>query len=117
MVRAASFKKGDIVRVYLNPTVGREAQGDFCPCLILSPLEFNRLGMVLVAPITQGGNFARFEGFTVSLMGAGTDTQGVVLVNAVRMMDLTARKAVKVESAPVDIVDEATAILASILDG
>ncbi|WP_297809478.1 type II toxin-antitoxin system ChpB family toxin [uncultured Methylophaga sp.] len=117
MVRRASFNKGDIVRVSLNPTVGRETQGDFRPCLVLSPALFNKLGMVLVAPITQGGNHARYKGFTVPLMGSGTETQGVVLLNAIRMMDLTARKAVKVESAPRHVVDEASAILSSIIEG
>lgn len=77
----------------------------------------SQLGMVLVDPITQGGNNARFEGFTVSLMGTGRDTQGVVLIDSVRMMDLEARKAIRVKSAPVSIVDEATAILIAILEG
>ncbi|MCL5975384.1 MAG: type II toxin-antitoxin system ChpB family toxin [Gammaproteobacteria bacterium] len=117
MVKKAHFKKGDIVRVRLNPTEGRETQGEMRPCLVMSPQKYNQLGMVLVAPITQGGTYARFEGFTVSLMGSGTDTQGVVLVNAVRMMDLESRKAIHVESAPISIVDEATAILTAILEG
>ena len=115
-MKATGFKKGDIVRVCLNPTVGRETQGEFRPCIVLSPIEYNRLGMVLIAPITQGGNFARIEGFTVPLMGAGTETQGVILVNGVRMMDLSARQAKKVETAPAHIVDEANAILVSILN-
>jgi mRNA interferase ChpB len=117
MVKTAFFDAGDIVRVCLNPTSGREVQGDFRPCLVLSPAKFNRLGTTLVAPITQGGNYARFEGFTVSLMGTGTQTQGVVLINAVKSLDLTARKAVKVETAPSYIVDEGVAILTSILNG
>ncbi|WP_330111080.1 type II toxin-antitoxin system ChpB family toxin [Methylophaga thalassica] len=111
-----AFKKGDIVKVSLNPTIGREQQGDFRPCLVLSPQVFNKLGMTLIAPITQGGNHARIEGFTVSLMGAGTDTQGVVLVNSVRMIDLETRKAVQVEQVPSYIIDEALAILASIIE-
>jgi mRNA interferase ChpB len=72
--------------------------------------------LTLIAPITQGGNFARFQGFSVSLMGTGTETQGVILVNGVRSVDLKARKAKKVESLPSEIVDEALAILSAILD-
>ena len=112
----AVFNRGDIVRACLNPTAGNEMQGDMRPCLVLSPKAFNKLGLTLIAPITQGGNFARFQGFSVSLMGAGTETQGVILVNGVRSVDLKARKAKKVESLPSEIVDEALAILSAILD-
>ncbi len=112
----AIFDRGDIVRACLNPTAGNEMQGDFRPCLVLSPKAFNKLGLTLIAPITQGGNFARFQGFSVSLMGTGTETQGVILVNGVRSVDLKARKAKKVESLDSEIVDEALAILSAILD-
>ena len=116
MVGNAVFQRGDIVRVCLNPTAGRETQGEYRPCLVLSPKPFNTLGSTLIAPISQGGNYARVEGFTVTLMGAGIQTQGVVLMSGVRMVDLKARKASKIEQAPADIVDEALAILASIIE-
>ena len=116
MVSARFFDRGDIVRVSLNPTVGREMQGEMRPALVLSPRKFNALGTALVAPITQGGNSARHAGFAVSLMGCGTETQGVVLVNAVRMLDLEQRGAKKVESAPENLVAEALARLQTILE-
>jgi len=47
----------------------------------------------LVAPITQGGDFARHAGFATSLSGAATKTRGVALLNQIRMLDLEARKA------------------------
>jgi mRNA interferase ChpB len=112
----AVFERGDIVRACLNPTTGNELQGEMRPCLVLSPKAFNRLGLTLIAPITQGGNFARFQGFAVSLMGSGTETQGVILVNGVRSVDLKARKAKKIEAVTSDIVDEALAILNAILE-
>lgn len=114
--RHASFERGDIVRVSLNPVQGKEMQGDMRPALVLSPRTFNQLGTALVAPITQGGNLARFAGFAVSLTGCGTETQGVVLVNAVRTLDLAARHAKKVEVAPDFVVDEALAKLRAIID-
>ena len=104
------------MRVCLNPTAGREITGDFRPCLVLSPKAFNRLGISLVAPITQGGNYARVKGFTVTLMGLGTDTQGVVLISGIRMADLVARKGTKVETAPPELVDEVLAILATLVE-
>lgn len=116
MVRKAIFDRGDIVRVCLNPTAGKEIKGDYRPCLVLSPKAFNRLGITLIAPITQGGNYARVEGFTVTLMGSGTNTQGVALISGIRMADLVARKATKVETAPPEIVDEVLAILATLVE-
>jgi mRNA interferase ChpB len=117
MVRRSAFERGDIVRVSLDPTVGRELQGEMRPALVLSTREFNALiGTALVAPITQGGNLARIAGFTVSLMGSGTETQGVILVSAVRMLDLEGKGARKVEGAPRAIVEEALAKLASIVE-
>jgi len=115
-VSRRKYERGDIVKVSLNPTVGRETQGDYRPCLVLSPSEFNRLGTVLVAPITHGGNYARVQGFAVSLSGSGTDTQGIVLINGARMLDLDARKAKKVETVPEEIVDEVLARLMAILE-
>lgn len=116
MVRATIFDQGDIVRVCLNPSVGRELKGDFRPCLVLSPKSVNKLGMTLIAPITQGGDYSRVQGFTATLMGLGTETQGVVLVSGVRMMDLIAREASKIETAPLALVNEAIAILESIIE-
>ncbi|MCE2571854.1 type II toxin-antitoxin system ChpB family toxin [Motilimonas eburnea] len=112
----AVYERGDIVRACLNPTAGNEMQGEMRPCLVISPKAFNRLGLTLIAPITQGGNYSRFKGFSITLMGAGTETQGVVLVNGIRSIDLNARKAKKVEAAPSEIVDEALAMLSAILD-
>lgn len=115
-MRRTTFNRGDIVRVNLNPTIGREQQGDFRPALVLSPAAFNLMGVALVAPITQGGDFARYAGFAVPLSGSGTETQGVVLVNMVRTLDLTARQAKKIEAVPDFVVDDALARLRAILE-
>jgi mRNA interferase ChpB len=116
MVKTRAFERGDIVRVSFDPTVGREQQGALRPALVLSTRAFNALGTALVAPITQGGNLARFAGFAVTLQGAGTETQGVALINAVRTLDLEGRGARKVETAPAEIVQEALAKLQTIID-
>jgi mRNA interferase ChpB len=116
MVRAGAFERGDIVRVSFDPTVGREQQGTMRPALVLSTRTFNALGTALVAPITQGGNLARFAGFAVTLLGSGTETQGVVLVNAVRTLDLEGRGARKIETAPPAVVEDALARLRTIVD-
>jgi mRNA interferase ChpB len=109
------FERGDIVRVCLNPTAGKEQQGDARPALVISPKAFNSLGLTLIAPISQGGDFARYAGFAVTLMGSGSATQGVVLANMVRSVDLQARGAKFVEKAGAEIVEEVVARLTPIL--
>ena len=107
---ARVFDRGDIVRVNLNPAAGHEMQGDMRPCLVISSAVFNRVaGVSYVAPISQGGNYARLAGFTVSLMNSGCKTQGVAIISMTRPVDLAARGARKVEKAPDLVVDEAVA--------
>jgi mRNA interferase ChpB len=108
-VKRVKFNRGDIVRLNLNPTAGREQQGDFRPALIISPAAFNVSGLVLIAPVTQGGDFARHAGFAVPLSGSGTETQGVVLCNQIRTVDLEARGAKRVESVPEVVMDDVLA--------
>jgi mRNA interferase ChpB len=100
------MERGDIYLVSLDPTAGHEQQGKR-PVLVISPGKFNRLtGVPVVLPITTGGGFARTAGFAVSLMGAGTQTTGVVRCDQPRALDLRARGAKKLENVPDPIVDE-----------
>jgi mRNA-degrading endonuclease toxin of MazEF toxin-antitoxin module len=102
-------KRGDIYLVSLDPTEGHEQQGTR-PVLIVSPDKFNTLTKVpIVVPITSGGNFARTAGFAVSLDSAGTRTKGVVRCDQPRPLDLSARKARKLESVPDAIIDDVLA--------
>jgi mRNA-degrading endonuclease toxin of MazEF toxin-antitoxin module len=107
--------RGDIYHVRLDPIHGREQAGKRF-VLVVSPREFNRLGTPLVCPITQGGNFARDRGFAVSLSGAGTQVQGVVLCNQPRVLDLQARGATFEEKAPPFIIDEVLAKVLTLLE-
>jgi mRNA-degrading endonuclease toxin of MazEF toxin-antitoxin module len=75
--------------------------------LVISPGRFNRLtGVPVVLPITSGGSFARTAGFAVPLMGAGTQTTGVVRCDQPRALDLRARAGKKLETVPDHIIDE-----------
>jgi len=116
MVKARGFERGDIVRVRFSPSSGHEQQGEGRPALVLSVSAFNQLGMVLVAPITQGGNFARYAGFCVPVSCEEGDVQGVILVNQIRMMDLKARQAIKIAVATDDVVQDALMRLQAIVD-
>ena len=86
------------------------------PALVLSNAEFNRSGRALIAPITQGGNIQRIAGWAVTLMGAGTLTQGVVVVSHCRVVDLAARGAKTIEAVPAAITEEVLAKLQAMLD-
>ena len=112
----AVFDRGDVVSVPLDPSIGHEQRGTR-PALVLTTKEFNRLGDVLVAPITQGGEYSRYAGFAVSLMDTRCKTQGVALLNKIRMLDLNARKARKIERVPQAVLDDALSRLTALLDG
>jgi mRNA interferase ChpB len=100
------MERGDVYLVSLDPTAGHEQQGKR-PVLVISPGKFNRLTSVpIVLPITGGGGFARTAGFAVSLMGAGTQTTGVVRCDQPGVLDLRARAAKKLETVPGHIIDE-----------
>lgn len=110
------MERGDIYLVSLDPTSGHEQRGAR-PVLIVSATAFNKITRTpIVLPITSGGNFARTAGFAVSLMGAGTQTTGVIRCDQPRALDLGARHGRKLECAPPEIVDEALAKLAAILE-
>jgi mRNA interferase ChpB len=109
------LQRGDIWHVDLNPTKGRE-QANPRYVLILTPKEFNVLGTPVVAPITQGGNFARDQGFAVSLSGAGTNANGVVLCHQLRALDMRARNGRFVERVPEYIMDEVLARVTTLFE-
>jgi mRNA interferase ChpB len=98
------FERGDIV--CLNPTMGK---GDLHPALVISHKAFNLLGLTMIAPIAQGGDYSRYAGFAISLMGSGSETQGVILTNMVRTVDLEARNVKFIEKINAAIFEEVVA--------
>lgn len=107
--------RGEIWFANLNPTAGREQQGSR-PVLVVSEKEFNRLGLCIVCPVTQGGQQSRYAGFAVTLMGTGTETQGVVMCNQPRTIDMAARGGSFVESVGNNLLEEVLARLQPIFD-
>ena len=107
--------RGDVYIVGLDPTQGREQQGTR-RVLVVSAAAFNRLGIAICCPVTTGGNFARLEGFAVSLSSARTETQGVVLCHQLRALDLKARMAKRIETVPDFIVEDVLARLQAVFD-
>ncbi len=104
--------RGAIYFVDLDPAAGREQRGHRS-IIIVSPAAFNALGVQLVAPITNGGAFARHRGFVVPL--ADMKTTGVILCNQLRTIDIAARNGRFVEQAPDVLVDEMLARIATLV--
>lgn len=109
------FERGDIVKLGFDPALGVEQQG-YRPAMVLTPSSINRLGMLGVCPITQGGAHGRNIGMAVSLMGTGLQTAGVVLVQQFRMIDPKARSVMFLEKAPDDLTEEVRARVAAMLE-
>ncbi|MDO9226787.1 MAG: type II toxin-antitoxin system PemK/MazF family toxin [Pseudomonadota bacterium] len=108
------MNRGDIYLVSLDPTEGREQRGHR-PVLIVSPAEFNAATKLpVVLPITNGGEFARRIGFSVSI--EGIKTTGVVRCDQPRVLDIAARNGRKVDTLPQAILDEVLAKLATICE-
>ena len=108
--------RGDILELSLDPVQGREIRGSR-PVLVLSADAFkNASGLLLVAPITQGGATSGETGFSVTLMGSGTRTLGVVLCDQTRTVDARARTYKKIEKAPEALVQEALDAVRAILE-
>lgn len=107
--------RGEIWQVKLNPAAGREQQG-FRPVLVVSDKEFNCAGLVLMCPITQGGNQARFAGFAISLMNTGTLIQGVIMCNQAHTIDYAVHAAKFVERVPEYIIEDVLARLQTLLE-
>lgn len=115
-MKRVRFDRGDIVRINLDPTLGREQQGAARPALVLTPAVFNTSGLAVIVPISQGGDFSRHAGFAVTLSGAGTQTQGVMLCNQLRTVDLEARGAKRIESVPEAVILDALARVQTLFD-
>lgn len=102
----ARFNRGDIVHLDFDPAVGKEMRFEHF-ALVISPNDFHALGMHIVCPISRGAaEAARAKGYLVSLMGYGLNTDGCVHVQHVKSLDLNARKAKKIETAPDELVQE-----------
>lgn len=112
----ADLKQGDIYVVSLDPTFGHEQRGTR-PVLVISSDDFQaNIRTPIIVPITTGGDFARLAGFTVSLMGCGTQTVGVVRCDQPRSLDLLARKARRVEAVPKYVLTDVLEKVATIFE-
>ena len=98
--------------VTLDPTGGREQRGHR-PVLVISPVEFNEATKLpVILPITTGGEFAKRIGFAVPI--TGIKTTGVIRCDQPRVLDLHQRNGRKIDTLPLEILDEVLARLSTI---
>jgi len=108
------MRRGDIYMVSLDPTEGREQRGSR-PVLIVSPTAFNdATSLPVICPITNGGDFARRLGFSVTM--TGIKTTGVVRCDQPRVLDLAARNSRKVDTLPTPLMGEVLAKVATLFE-
>ncbi|MCL2604190.1 MAG: type II toxin-antitoxin system PemK/MazF family toxin [Defluviitaleaceae bacterium] len=106
------MKQGDIILLDFDPTKGREQSG-YRPALVISQTLYNqKRDMALICPITANKKPLRLR----VPLDERTQTQGDVICEQVRVIDLLARKCKAVEQIPKDILrkvlDAVTAIIA-----
>ena len=96
------MKQGDIILVDFDPTKGREQAG-YRPAVVISQTAFNqRRNLVIICPITNSTKPLRMR----VLLDDRTQTQGDVICEQVRTIDLLARKCKVVEPIPKDLLEQ-----------
>jgi mRNA interferase MazF len=93
--------EGCIVEIDVDDTRGHEQQGRR-PALVVSVTAFQEtIGLAIVCPITtHGGTAQRARDALEVALPPGLPVKGVVLVQQVRTIDLTARNANPVAACP-----------------
>ncbi len=110
-----SVRRGEIVRVNLNPTIGREQAGNARPCLVLSHTKYNtkRKGIVVVTPITST---IKPEIKMMVEIPSGFKVKGSVIAEQLRTIDLSKRWwRTTEEILPSEFVDRVVTIFTAII--
>ena len=106
------FEQGDIVYLDFDPQAGHEQKGRR-PALVVSNDLFNRVSsLTMVCPITHTD---RGHPFHVRL-DSRTKTNGVIMCDQARMLDLNSRRASYEEKAPADLVAEVVDIIRGFIE-
>ncbi|CAN1213186.1 endoribonuclease MazF [Tumidithrix helvetica PCC 7403] len=104
MVRLYIPDRGDIIWLDFNPQAGREQSGHR-PAFVVSPQAYNKISHLAIAcPITSKSKGWRFE---VKLVGL--QTNGVILTDQIKSLDLRMRNSTFIERASDEIIRDVLA--------
>jgi mRNA interferase MazF len=105
------LKKGDIIKVDFNPTLGSKQSG-YRRALIISNEDFySKTGMLIILPITSTNN-----SFPLHVqLEKNVKTQGYVLCEHVKSIDANVRKIKYVESTSKSFIDKINQYIKAIL--
>ena len=96
------MKQGDIIFVDYDPTTGGE-QAEYRPAVVISQTAYNqRRNMAFICPISNSTKPLRFR----VMLDDRTQTQGDIICEQVRVIDLLARKCKIVEPLPKDLLKQ-----------
>ena len=96
------MKQGDIILVDFDPTKGREQAG-YRPAVVISQTAYNKKrDMIFICPVTNATKPLRFR----VLLDKRTQTQGDIICEQVRVIDLLARKCKVIEPLPKDLLKQ-----------
>ena len=103
--------RGDAIWLEFTPQAGHEQAGRR-PALVLSPRAYNqKVGLVLVCPITS-----RVKGYPFEVaVPAGLKVGGVVLADQVKSLDWVARKAAFIDTLPAAVVRDTLQLTLTLL--
>ena len=92
--------QGDIIKINFDPQMGHEQAG-YRPAVVVSNNFFNKkTNLVLVCPITSTNNM-----FPLHIpLDDRTQTNGVILCEHIRALDLNARPHKVIERLPQDLI-------------
>ncbi len=85
-----NIKRGDLLLVNLEPTIGSEQRGRSRPCLVASPEELNNIFRgIIVCPVTDARHVKQSElGLTFLPVGeGGLNKNSLVIAFQIRMLD------------------------------
>jgi mRNA interferase MazF len=94
-------RRGHVVWVDLDPVKGHE-QGGRRPAFVLSHDDYNRIGLMIVCPITTKPKGYPFE----VLIPHGCRVKGVILADHIKNLDWRRRDIQHMDSLPDDVIRE-----------
>jgi len=103
--------QGDIILIDFDPTIGREQSG-YRPAIVISKKRYNDFRkMALACPITSTHRELRLR----IPLDDRTITQGDILCEQIKAVDLLARKFTIAEHAPSDILEKVVDAIQAII--